>query len=644
MEMEAKTFDAFGGIKHHTEITTIDDHNSREKESSEERSPRCFRATRSFQPKRVSELPPLESDSDSDGDGNLNCAILNDSFLLTPSKCAEDFGSAQKKSVVKSTAHKQNNDTIPKSRMKLEDKLSSSTEITAQTTVKRHPLTERPVHDQLQINNKDRSPTKTGSSNNEINTEPSNKVERPPKLDANGSHSPPRANVPGERSEADRSRHQFVTPRDKFPVVQMRGTGSRMLTSTALRGSRDSVENEFKSQKILFATPLAIARAPVMSMANDSLNLSLLDTPVKQKEPSILTPIEEHRSQSSTKRSADKLFGSCEPAPPLPEPVLVAPTPKVDIKCDSTAETNDHQQPPKERLISINGKDYLVMKKLGSGGSSSVFLAKQVSSGLECAVKLVNLNGDANLVEGYLNETRLLAKLQTNENVIALYDYAHIPEAGQLFLVMEKGECDLHRILQTYTKDIPLYSLVSIWHQMVQCVHYIHEKGVIHLDLKPANFLMIRGRLKLIDFGIASNISYDSTSIMKFSQAGTFNYISPEALIDTSSDMSPVGAQPRIKMSKKSDIWSLGCILYLLLYKRTPFAHIKNVYTKVNAITNPSTVIEYPALASYYPAMLLDILKRCLRYDAKTRASTAELLEYPYDMLIPLNKLVNHDA
>lgn len=226
----------------------------------------------------------------------------------------------------------------------------------------------------------------------------------------------------------------------------------------------------------------------------------------------------------------------------------------------------------------------------------------------------------------------------TREHAFLFHYSAHIPEASQLFLVMERGESDLHRILQGYTSDIPLYTLMSIWYQMVQCVHYIHGEGVIHLDLKPANFLMIRGRLKLIDFGIASSISFDSTSIMKFSQAGTFNYISPEALIDTSSEMSPANSQPRIKMSKKSDIWSLGCILYLLLYKRTPFAHIKNVVTKVNVITSPNTVIEYPPLASYYPSMLLDILKRCLRYDAKSRASTADLLEYPYHMVIPLNK------
>lgn len=176
-------------------------------------------------------------------------------------------------------------------------------------------------------------------------------------------------------------------------------------------------------------------------------------------------------------------------------------------------------------------------------------------------------------------------------------------------MVMEKGDCDLNKILQGFTTNLPLYNLMNILYQMLQAVNYIHQNNVIHSDLKPANFLMVNGRLKLIDFGIASNMAVDSTSIIKFSQAGTFNYISPEALTDISSGTSPMrgGNQPKIKISTKSDVWSLGCILYLLLYQKTPFGHIRNINAKMNAIANPGSSIEYPALPIYYPQMLAHV-------------------------------------
>lgn len=114
-------------------------------------------------------------------------------------------------------------------------------------------------------------------------------------------------------------------------------------------------------------------------------------------------------------------------------------------------------------------------------------------------------------------------------------------------MIMEKGDSDLDKILQSNKKLLPTYKLIQYLYQILQSVNYIHENGIIHSDLKPANFLMVNNRLKLIDFGIASNIATDSTSIIKFSQAGTFNYISPEALIDTSND-SRQNRQPKIKV------------------------------------------------------------------------------------------------
>lgn len=127
---------------------------------------------------------------------------------------------------------------------------------------------------------------------------------------------------------------------------------------------------------------------------------------------------------------------------------------------------------------------------------------------------------------------------------------AHVPAENTLYMVMERGDTDLHHILQTQSGFLPLFSLLQYWNQMLHSVAYIHRNGVIHSDLKPANFLLVNGRLKLIDFGIASNIAVDSTSIIKFSQAGTFNYVSPEALIDTSTGNSPARKlnQPKIKV------------------------------------------------------------------------------------------------
>ncbi|KFB34963.1 hypothetical protein ZHAS_00000721 [Anopheles sinensis] len=436
----------------------------REKESSEESSPRCYRSTRSFQPKRVSELPPLESDSESDGDGNLNCAILNDSFLLTPSKCADDLGSTEKQPVIQTAT--ESKDVVPKSRIKLEDRLFPTVDGGEDSKpIKRPPLVERTQLVESKPSNGS-SPTKTSRSQDSGNVTASHDelcnsatVERTAKPER--LRSPIRADVEPEKMSVDKSHHQFITPREKLPLSVSRGTGPRMITSTAMRKTRGTLENEFKSQKILFATPVVIARPPIGCLGNDSLNISLLDTPVRPKESAHLSPIKEQ--QKVVKRSTNQLFGGTEGANKVSPPEAQngatggsngGNVNGVGAGMNDNARISNPQ--PKEQ--------YTVMQKLGSGGSSSVFLAKQVATGMECAVK------------------------------------------------------------------------------MVQCVHYIHENGVIHLDLKPANFLMIRGRLKLIDFGIASNISFDSTSIMKFSQAGTFNYISPEALIDTSSEMSPMAA------------------------------------------------------------------------------------------------------
>ncbi|XP_030346415.1 dual specificity protein kinase TTK isoform X1 [Strigops habroptila] len=278
---------------------------------------------------------------------------------------------------------------------------------------------------------------------------------------------------------------------------------------------------------------------------------------------------------------------------------------------------------PSHECLAIKGKVYTILKQIGSGGSSKVFQVLNENKQLY-AVKYVNLEeADQQTVESYKNEIAHLSKLQQHsDKIIRLYGYEITDH--HIYMVMECGNIDLNSWLKKKKKIDPL-ERKSYWKNMLEAVHTIHEYGIIHSDLKPANFLIVDGMLKLIDFGIANQMQPDVTSIIKDSQVGTMNYMPPEAI----KDMSSYGenGKSRSKISPKSDVWSLGCILYCMTYGRTPFQHITNPMNKMHAIVDPSYEIEFPDIAE---KDLQDVLKRCLIRNPKQRISVSELLVHPY--------------
>ncbi|KAM6324257.1 dual specificity protein kinase TTK [Aegotheles albertisi] len=278
---------------------------------------------------------------------------------------------------------------------------------------------------------------------------------------------------------------------------------------------------------------------------------------------------------------------------------------------------------PSHECLSIKGRVYTVLKQIGSGGSSKVFQVLNEKKQLY-AVKYVNLEeADQQTVESYKNEIAHLSKLQQHsDKIIRLYGYEITDH--HIYMVMECGNIDLNSWLKK-KKHIDPLERKSYWKNMLEAVHTIHEYGIIHSDLKPANFLIVDGMLKLIDFGIANQMQPDVTSIIKDSQVGTMNYMPPEAI----KDMSSYGenGKSRSKISPKSDVWSLGCILYCMTYGRTPFQHITNPINKLHAIVDPSYEIEFPDIAE---KDLQDVLKRCLIRNPKQRISVSELLIHPY--------------
>jgi serine/threonine-protein kinase PpkA len=200
---------------------------------------------------------------------------------------------------------------------------------------------------------------------------------------------------------------------------------------------------------------------------------------------------------------------------------------------------------------------YRVLRKIGEGGMSRVFLAERESDGLQLVLKMLDtrLAGDPQSQARFVREYKIIQRIQ-NEHVVMIFDQGFASDNPWLAMEYFPGGDLSHRI----QKGISSMGALKILVQMAEALDAVHTAGVVHRDLKPQN-IMFRAnhRLAILDFGLARELDATTTLTQKGMVMATPLYMSPEQCL----------GQPH---DARGDLYSTGVILYEMLTGKLPYA------------------------------------------------------------------------
>jgi serine/threonine protein kinase len=282
-------------------------------------------------------------------------------------------------------------------------------------------------------------------------------------------------------------------------------------------------------------------------------------------------------------------------------------------------ETSEKESREGEVLV---GK-YKLLARLGAGGMGEVYRAENTLIGRTVAIKLLlREHGKAKeLAERFLREARA-AVIVRHPNVVDVLDIGEDPNAGP-FIVQEflEGE-DLDEYLERIGGRLPIEQLGELVFPVIDAVALAHERGVVHRDLKPSNVYLSRfgGKIvpKLLDFGI-SQIKAGHEAIR---MTGTGMILGSPAY------MSPEQIQHSRSVDARSDVWSLGVILYEVLSGTLPFNtgeddSVGALFVQIATVDARSLKQTMPTV----PSEIARIVAKCLKRNPKDRyPSATELL------------------
>ena len=290
--------------------------------------------------------------------------------------------------------------------------------------------------------------------------------------------------------------------------------------------------------------------------------------------------------------------------------VSISPELTTRIHPSPTGEREEKHQPT--AMLGRFG-DYHLLNEIDRGGMGVVYRARQIQANRIVALKMILAGKFATKKElkRFYSEAEAAAKLD-HPNIVPIYDIGE--HDGHPFFTMAyvDGENLASRLMHGPLGEREAAALIK---EVSQAIHYAHQQGIVHRDLKPANILLTKtGQTRITDFGLAKRIGDQSELTVTGDVVGTPSYMSPEQINGSTGE---VGI--------RSDVYSLGAILYCLLTGRPPFqaATILETFTQLTQ----SEPVPPRQFVSTISQDLETICLKCLqKAPGKRYPSTAELV------------------
>ncbi len=238
------------------------------------------------------------------------------------------------------------------------------------------------------------------------------------------------------------------------------------------------------------------------------------------------------------------------------------------------------------RLAAALADRYRLERELGQGGMATVHLAQDLKHDRKVAVKVLRPElGLALGAERFLREIATTANLR-HPHILPLYDSGEA--AGFLYYVMPLVEGESLRDRLDRQKQLPIEEALTISREVADALGYAHQRGIIHRDIKPENILLEGGHAVVADFGIARAVS----------SAGSERLTETGLSVGTPLYMSPEQAAGDANLDGRSDLYSLGCVLYEMLGGQAPFTG-----PTAESITRQHLIIEAAPITNLRPSV-----------------------------------------